>query len=112
MLRSPRDFEALQRIGRSRAHPFFVVRFAANGLDRSRFGFSTGRRLGTAVVRNQVRRRLRAIVRALEPRLRPGWDILVVCRPAAVTARQVELGEALKRLLRRAEVLEPEGTAT
>jgi ribonuclease P protein component len=112
MLRSPRDFEALQRIGRSRAHPFFVVRFAANGLDRSRFGLSTGRRLGGAVVRNQVRRRVREVIRALQPRLRPGWDILVVCRPASVTARQAELAAALARLLQKAEILEPEGTRT
>lgn len=109
-LRRPGDFEALQREGTSRAHPLLVIRALRNGVERTRIGFSTGRRLGTAVARNRVRRRLRSILRALAPRLEPGWDILVVARPACVDASYADLALAVERLLRRLGVVRDEMT--
>lgn len=110
MLRAPRDFDALQRHGQSRAHPLLVVRFVRNGLDRTRFGFSTSRRLGSAVARNRVRRRLRELMRRLGPGLASGWDILVVARVGAVRASPPELASALERVLHQAGLLGSRGT--
>lgn len=102
MLRRPADFEALQAGSRSRAHPLLVVRYRRNDLERTRYGISTGRRLGPAVTRNRVRRRLRSVLRSLAADVAPGWDVLVVARPAAASARQVDLESVLRDLLRRA----------
>ncbi|MDP8905329.1 MAG: ribonuclease P protein component, partial [Chloroflexota bacterium] len=55
MLRSRLDFAALQSDSRSRTNPLLVLRYRRNGLDRTRYGISTGRRLGGAVVRNRIR---------------------------------------------------------
>ena len=99
MLRGPRDFAAVQQSSKSKVHRLVVARFARNGLETTRFGFSTGRRVGAAVVRNRVRRRLREIVRALSPRLRPGWDVLIVARPPSASASYAELAEAVERVL-------------
>jgi ribonuclease P protein component len=98
MLRSPRDFSALQAEGRGRGHQLVAVRVRRNGLDRDRFGISTGRKVGSAVVRNRVRRRIREILRAWD---HPGvrWDVLVVARPASATASFGDLRVALLRLL-------------
>ena len=68
---------------RSRAHPLMIVRFRRNGLERTRYGISTGRkpRVGG---RSQPACGVgcATILRGLEPRVvRPGWDILLV-RPA------------------------------
>jgi ribonuclease P protein component len=112
MLRAPRDFDTLQRRGQSRAHPLLVVRYARNDLGRTRFGFSTSRRLGPAVVRNRVRRRMRELVRRLRPRLASGWDVLVVARAGAVTAGSQELATALERLLHQAGLLGSQGIDT
>ncbi len=60
------------------------------------------------MVRNRVRRRLRAIVRQLSPRMETGWDVLIVARPGAVTASYGQLVEVLERLLRRAGILRDE----
>jgi ribonuclease P protein component len=76
-----------------------VVRFVANGRDHDRFGISTGRRLGGAVRRNRVRRRVREILRQVPNDTGHGWDILIVARPAAVDASFGELRSALQRLL-------------
>lgn len=100
MLRSVADFTALQADNRSRVHPLLVVRYRRNQLERTRYGISTGRRIGPAVVRNRVRRRLRTILRGLDERIDRGWDVLLVARPAAGAASQAEVGAALERLLR------------
>jgi ribonuclease P protein component len=99
MLRSPRDFSALQSQGRGRAHPLVAVRVRRNGLEQDRFGISTGKRVGGAVVRNRVRRRLREILRAWDHSGTVHWDILIVARPGSAGASFPELQAALLKLL-------------
>jgi ribonuclease P protein component len=99
MLRTPREFAALQQSSKSKVHPLLVARFAPNDLQRTRFGLSTGRRLGSAVVRNRVRRRLRDLLRALGPDPAPGWDVLIVARPKSAAATYGELRVALQSVL-------------
>jgi len=100
MLRSAVAFRAIQTDSRSRSHPLLLLRYRRNDLEQTRFGISTGRRLGSAVVRNRQRRRLRSILRDLRPSLVPGWDVLLVLRPAAADASQAELEPALVGLMR------------
>ena len=99
MLRSKRDFAALQEHSRSRSHPLLVVRYRRNGLEHDRFGISTGKRLGGAVVRNRVRRRIREALRHMDRGSAAGWDILVVVRPSSAAASYSELAEALHRTI-------------
>ncbi len=106
MLRRRRDFAAVQASGATRGHRLLLVRFLRTDLDRPRFGLSTGRRLGGAVVRNRTRRRLREALRALEPRLNAGWDVLVVVRPVAATASYAEVRAALEKVLRATGIME------
>ena len=102
MLRSAVAFREIQTDSRSRSHPLLLLRYRGNGLERTRYGISTGRRLGTAVVRNRQRRRLRSVLRDLAPSARTGWDILLVLRPGAATATQAELTTAVAGLMRAA----------
>jgi ribonuclease P protein component len=74
-------------------------------LEATRFGLSTGRKLGGAVVRNRVRRRLRGALRVMAPSFQVGWDVLIIARPGLVEADHDALVGALSRTLRRAGVL-------
>ncbi len=76
-----------------------IVRFSRNDIGRNRYGISTGRRLGSAVVRNRVRRRIREILRGMDRTGAAGWDILVVARPASADATFAELRVALEPLV-------------
>ncbi len=105
MLSRPQDFAAIQERGTSRSHPLLVVRLLRTDLGTTRFAFATGRRLGGAVVRNRVRRRLREALRVMAPSFRPGWDVLIIARPALVTADHQAFVTALHRVLRRGGVL-------
>ncbi len=105
MIRSATDFAKLQQEGRSRVHPLLLVRYRRNDLDRTRYGISTTRRIGSAVVRNRLRRQLRTLLRQFDPRLITGWDVLIVARGAAVGVHQGELESALAQLFAGARLL-------
>jgi ribonuclease P protein component len=70
----------------------------------TRFGFTVRAALGNAVVRNRLKRRLRAAATSLA--VKPGWDIVVNTRAGAQDAPYRELLAALKGLLEGAGVLE------
>ena len=72
---------------------------------RFRVGLVTSRRVGGAVVRNRVRRRLREIVRRHQHALASGLWLVVVARPAAARANSAVLEEEWLRLAKRAEVM-------
>ncbi|HWH23540.1 MAG TPA: ribonuclease P protein component [Candidatus Limnocylindria bacterium] len=100
MLRSASDFAALQAGGRSRSHPVLSIRYRRNEGESNRYGISTNRKIGGAVVRNRIRRRLRSILKDLDRRTVVGLDVLIVARPPAASATQAELAAVLESLLR------------
>lgn len=70
-----------------------------------RAGFITSRRLGSAVVRNRVRRRLREIVRRHQRDLRESFWIVLIARAAAAHATYRALEDEWLRLAKRASIL-------
>ena len=68
----------------------------ANGLEHSRFGVTTPRKLGPAYERNRIKRRVREIIRTSRPLLPVGFD--VVLNPRGSVGER-ELGELQRELL-------------
>lgn len=104
MLRRRADFDAISRDGTARSTPLLVLRWLRTGRAESRIGLSTPRTVGGAVARNRLRRRLRELLRARLARIGPGWDLLVIARPAAGEVGHAELAAALDALLKRSEI--------
>jgi ribonuclease P protein component len=75
---------------------------AANELACTRVGITVSARVGNAVVRNRVRRRLRDALGARFDRLPPSADVVVVARPASAQAAWPDLCAALDTVLARA----------
>ncbi len=73
-----------------------------NGLPISRFGFSVSKRVGGAVVRNQVRRRVREVVRLQLPQIATGYDVVFVARTPVAQAAYPQIANSVDRLLRLA----------
>ena len=77
------DFAAVWRRGRRRSDALLVLIARRNGLSVARFGFSVGKRVGKAVVRNLVKRRIREAARAAP--IRAGWDVVISARSGAAS---------------------------
>lgn len=104
MLRRKADFDAIGRRGSARSDRMLVLRALRTDGPVTRIGFSTPRRLGGAVERNRVRRRLRELMRERYEEIATGWDLLLIARPEAASAGYDELRAAIASLLRRSNI--------
>ena len=106
-LRERERFEQVRRQGSCWTDRLIVLCALPNGLARSRFGFSVSRRVGNAVVRNRLKRRLREIVRLQREGIAVGWDVVFIARPPIARADYCEIERAVGRLLRQAGLILP-----
>jgi ribonuclease P protein component len=102
-LRRRADFDRVFQQGRHNSGRLLAVRSVPNGLAWSRFAFAVPKRVGKAVIRNRVRRRLREILRTLP--FEEGFDVVVSVRPPAAASSFYALKQELVMLLRRARLL-------
>lgn len=123
-LRAARDFAHARKRGRQVSGPLLVLSYAriphadppvatveASGTPPaprepppSRVGFSVGKRVGNAVTRNRVKRRLREITRRCLGEIAPGWDIIMSARTPAAGATYNTLDGEVHALLTRARL--------
>lgn len=103
-------FRRLYSKGKSCSCRELVVYCRRNGTDRNRIGYTVSAKLGNAVTRNRVRRRLREIYRLNEARFSSGWDIIIVARTRAVYSRYSTLQDALLALCDSLHLLKKEST--
>ena len=88
------EFHRLYSKGHSAATPFLVVYARRTKRQTNRIGFTVSTKLGKAVVRNRIRRRLREIYRLNEDRIPRGTELVVVARARAVNATYPQLEKA------------------
>ena len=107
------DFKRVRRFGKSYAHPLMVLVVQANNETRGintcptnvHVGVAAGRTVGNAVKRNRAKRLLRAAMQALLPSLEPGWDLVLIARPALASSNLEETRQALLSLLHRSRLI-------
>ena len=105
-LKHTREFARVRTEGRTVRGGLLLLGILEPGDERAfRVGLVTSKRVGGAVVRNRVRRRLREIVRKHQHALRPGLWLVIVARPAAGRATSAELEAEWLRLLERGRVV-------
>ena len=97
------QYGAVYAGGRLKTGVPLSIRYIPNEFGFSRYGFIVSKRVGKAVVRNRVKRRLREILR--QTSLKPGWDVVFYTRPAAAAAGFNELRSAALSLLKKARLL-------
>jgi ribonuclease P protein component len=106
-LRLNTDFQRVRKKGKSRANYLVVLCALPNDLEHSRFGFAASKRIGKAVVRNRVRRRMREAVRLRRVSIAEGWDMIFIARSVIVHTTYAEISRATEDLLKRANLFKP-----
>ncbi|MEC8762751.1 MAG: ribonuclease P protein component [Actinomycetota bacterium] len=94
------DYRSVVRRGR-RCVGAHLMSYTAVSVDAgpSRFGFIVSKQVGSAVTRNTVRRRLKAISAGLVDEVRPGSQVVIRALPAAADAPYDVLASEVKRCL-------------
>ena len=78
-LRDNKDFQKIYKKGRRIWDDKFTVYFLKNGLkDESKVGFTVNKKIGNAVIRNHLKRRLKEIIRHHFPLIPKGYNIIIV----------------------------------
>jgi len=101
-LTAPEHYRLAYREGTRISDGLLVVYVRPNGLAVRRVGIAVPGRVGTAVRRNLVKRRLREAARDAWPVVPPGTDVVLVARTAAGAARFAALQESVRALFNRA----------
>jgi ribonuclease P protein component len=110
-LRAEADFARVRSQGRSWRDRLFTLVVLPNDQQHNRYGFVVSKRVGNAVMRNLVKRRLREIMRHLDSagQIRSGYDYLLIVRPVAAGIAFDALGASVEALLSRATLLQAAG---
>ncbi len=88
-----------------KANGYLVLYARKNHTSTNRVGVTVSKKLGHAVVRNRVRRRLREVYRLNEDRFQPGWDIVVVARSRCIHADFKKLTQSYLSLAEKLGIL-------
>ena len=100
-LTASQEFDRVYRNGSVYRGRLLSIYVLPNALDSPRLGLSVSRRVGNAVKRNKVRRRLKEIFRALVTSLPDGADFVIVARSPAAEASFEELKDEFLRFVLR-----------
>ncbi len=102
------EFRRIYAKGKSGVSPCLVVYCRPNRRENNRLGVTVSAKIGHAVIRNRVRRRLREIFRLSQPEMKQGYDVILVARSRAVRATYRELTKDYLRVCEKLALLEKE----
>lgn len=93
------DFDRIIKNGQYKKNKSFIIYFEENSLPYSRFGISVGKKLGNAVYRNRMKRKIRAIVDNSQKLYIKNQDYIIILRGKGKDLDYNELNQALLSLL-------------
>ena len=104
MLKKNHEFKRLYSKGKSAVSGCAVVYCRRNGRKENRLGVTVSTKIGGAVQRNLIRRRLKEIYRISEDKLSSGYDVVIVARMRSRYAGFSELESSVLSLFRKLSI--------
>jgi len=105
-LKKEEDFKKVFKKGRGFTNNLFVLKIVKNNLDISRFAFVISKKISKkATIRNRIKRRLDNVIRADLPKIKKGWDGIIIVLPGAEIKDFKEIEEDINQLLEKARLI-------
>lgn len=104
-VKSEKDFDRVFHHGKNSSNHQFVVYTLEKEQPHFRVGISVGKRIGNAVCRNQVKRRIRQALSELKPSIKSNVDFIIIARRPVAQMDQVQVKSSLVHVLKRAGLL-------
>jgi len=106
-LKKKKDFEKVFKKGRGYKEDFLYLKIIKNNLKNSRFGFIVSNKFSKkAVVRNKIRRRLKALTEIKLAKIKKGIDGVIIVNPGLEINDFWELEERINKLFEKAGIIE------
>lgn len=103
IIKENRVFQDMIQHASSNKNSFFVLFYSKNSSSFGRFGISVGKKVGNAVVRNRLKRQVRAILRDFQKDYSFCYDCIIMIRKNCLSLSYQEMKESLYKLLKRVE---------
>lgn len=104
-IKENRTFSYLYRRGQFISSDCLILYFRNNRFENNRLGITVTKKVGKAVIRNRVRRRIKEAYRELEGRIPSSLDIVIVARSMAAQVDYNKLLSALKYMFKKAGLI-------
>lgn len=101
ILKNRREISTVFADGRSYTNRLFILYKLPTEKTDSRIVFCVGRRSGTAVRRNRIRRRVKEAFFELAPSIQPGFDLVLIARGAVHQEKYMGIISSLKEILKK-----------
>lgn len=106
-LKRKKEFRYTYRVGKNTGHKLMALVHARSRLPEPRIGFSVSKKLGTAVTRNRIKRRMREAVTPLIPSICGNVNIIFIAREPIKEAAFEDIRNAMQNTLQRSGLLKP-----
>lgn len=104
-LKRNKEFRRVYRKGKSYGAHTLVLIYMQGNQPEVKIGFAVGKKIGGAVVRNKVKRRLREAVTPLLPEIAPGCRLIFIARAPIAEVDFTEIESTVRRLVQKAGLL-------
>lgn len=111
-IKENREFSRLYRSGEFFSSDCLILYVRNNKFGKNRIGLTVSKKVGKAVIRNRVRRRIKESYREIEGKVNTSYDFVIVAKAKAAECDYKKIRSALKYLLGKAGMFNDEKNIT